>query len=319
MNSIRPIGESCRSMWFWCLLAIAVSGRAFADSPGWVAVSKDTLDGIGVPVNENAAEEGLPNSYFRELEPAVHPKFGLIHADRMQTAIVETPGEITRSLAFPGDEVVHLQSGRTILVDDATGQVSVARAGDYFVVPAHWRGLWIFQSDGDKPAREHAMVMAADYASTKPALNAQARPKIPPAAVVYTPRDIEAMQRHLKPISFESPAARAPQRRSLLGHVIFAGDPSFLMLASNSGGSFVRPSTRCESVVRVVAGSVTLTRSGGETKTFGPEDVFVVTKDFSGTVRLDRGFKALSVVTTGDGTPAWPAKVAPAVSSCPAL
>lgn len=67
-------------------------------------------------------------------------------ADTLEVGLWESgPGTLQLS-DHPADEVVHLVSGELELVDETTGQRLRFTAGDHFVVPKGFTGLWIMKT-----------------------------------------------------------------------------------------------------------------------------------------------------------------------------
>jgi uncharacterized cupin superfamily protein len=323
-DSVVNLPAGCMRSVLWGrtrVAAIAVllwisGGAGAAETPAWVRVDKAMLAGA-LPPNDSA-DSGLPRNYFDEIEPAQGMRFGFAHIGANTTSIFQTTRNSSRSFDFPGDEIVRVMSGTITLFDEPSGRVQTFYPRDYFVVPRHWRGLWIFHNLGGEPAREFVTLSGSEWGPERAPLDRASlsdSAKIPGSLAV----DPHYAESQLAPMRFENPGARsASGNNTPLGYIIFAGEPSFLMLQATQGATYDRPVTRCESTVTVLSGSLTLDGARGKSETFGPDDSVVITREFHGKIRASPGFAALSAIAAGRENLDSPT-VVPAVSICPAM
>jgi hypothetical protein len=309
----------CRVLQLTAMAALIATQTALAapvDTRPWIRVDPAALDGRALP-SVPANIDALPHGYFADLEGPSNPKFLMIHYDHAQTAIFESLTGISRAYEFPGDEVVNVRGGAMTLIDEPSGRVQTFTTGDYYVVPKHWRGLWIYVSKAGTPAREFVQMSSGQWTMDQPVFDRAKVDRLAQAPGVQAV-DVKAAAGMAKPISFDAPGTGAPAGNSLLGTIIFAGEPSLLFLKSPAPSTYDRKDTPCESVVRVMTGTVEL-RDGQRAQRFRPDEVFVVTRHFRGEMRLSAGFSALSEVVRGTQSANSPANSVAAVSQCPSI
>jgi uncharacterized cupin superfamily protein len=319
----RRRGLSALGQTFFVIVAMMVfnsSRPAEAnDVPPWIRADGAMLAGRLEIVPPEDAEKGLPRGFFDELLPAVDPKFGAVHFGPTTTSVFQTKVNISRSFDFPGDEVVRVMSGTFVLIDDPTGRTHTFERGANFIVPRHWKGLWIFHNQGSEAAREFVTLSTAEWSQDRPPLDRRTltvEGKSPGVISV----DLHRAESELAPMNFTSPGRRwnSSDDKGELGYVIFAGEPSFVLLKSVNGTEYSRAKSRCETTVRVIAGTLSLEDGHGQSDSFRPEDVVVLTPEFQGKVRLSAGFSALSTIGAGRAD-LDSSTVVSAVNICPAI
>jgi len=287
------------------------------ESPPWLRVEKGALAGE-LPAVPSGARSGLPARYFREIEPPADRKSLLAHSGGIESLIFQTTNSATRSFDYPGDQVVRVLSGTITFIDEPSGRIQTFELGDYFVVPRHWRGIWILKNLGVQPARIFVNVEAAVWsaARTSQAVAPVSATAAPPSVIRV---DLEEARSRVSAMDFKAPGSRPNVETSTFGNVVFSGDVSLLLLESPTGTSYGRTTARCESTVRVISGSIVLEDERGTSETFTPEDVFILTRSFRGTLRMAPAFSAVSVVTAARDDPGARPINTPSVNLCPAM
>jgi uncharacterized cupin superfamily protein len=231
---------------------------------GWMRISREMRSGQGLQAP--AATEDVHSPGFLKLLTPDRPaekRLEVLRGD-IWVALFEQPeGAISRCDFFPGDEFVYVLSGSVTLTDARSGEAQTFGSGRHCLIPKGWQGTW-----DSGPSYREVAVCSRDWLS--PYDTAMRRDAIDPGrrdTVVSS--DVEDLR-----------------RARILGND--------MVVQLHSAESELRQ----DAFVHVISGGVTITEDGGAGETFGPDDCFVLSRDFRGAWQPTAEYVGL-VVTDG--------------------
>jgi uncharacterized cupin superfamily protein len=264
------------------LLAATAMSSAHADENDatWSSFANDELRERSIPALEDAPVTNAAahtSNYSEPISPGVNAKRMVLYSAAIEASLSAATSGAARIFDYPADKIVHVIAGTLALTDEPTGVTHEFKAGEFVVVPKHWRGIWRVTD-----FRESAVVSKKIGASGRSAEN--------PEYSSSQGTSLVRINAKVSPFRGEPP---------VFSKVIYARELCVRALRAPAGGEY-QPRAKLDRFVHVLSGSVDLVEQGKRNGEMKAGDTFITTERFNGVWSLGKGFEGILVSSNGE-------------------